>query len=420
MIIESTPLMPFGGAALTSDNQLITAMMRPPNHPCGGQRFVVSDEMRHAMSVRCAIKMGWITVTMDSDDSSDWVAQVELNDLAIIVSGISGFSGSVSQERCIFLDIHGAEDTAEIKDINGTPYLVFHDGVENRATWTISVPEDYVASTDMTLDVYWTPSDASIGNVSWTLQYKITASGATVATGLSTSSIIQAAPGATNVLETTGSSLSIPSSSIVSGALITLGVVRNGAAVSDTYTGKAQVHHSKLCYTGKTAASSGTSGTPGIRFLNLDFHGAADTAEIKVVDDVPYLQFSKNSTCRSIWTATVPEDYQSGTDMFVEVYWSPTDDDVGSVQWLLEYKSISPGGSLAGVSATSSLTQAAIGTAKVVQTTGTSLIIPAAALSANALLSISVSRLGKHISDTYTGKARVHVVRLRYTGLIFN
>ena len=94
MIIQSTSLMPFGGAALVSDDQLITAMMRGLDHPCTGQRYVVSDKMRNSASVREALALGWITITMDAEDSSDFVAQVELNDLAIVVSGLSGFSGA--------------------------------------------------------------------------------------------------------------------------------------------------------------------------------------------------------------------------------------------------------------------------------------------------------------------------------------
>jgi len=223
-----------------------------------------------------------------------------------------------------------------------------------------------------------------------------------------------------NVKPRTGTSLTVPAAALTSGALVTLGVTRNGAAAADTFPGKAQVHHAKLRYTGSTAGSSGSSGTPGTKFINLDFHGAADTAHIKESDRIPYLEFSPDIDDRSIWTVTVPADYQTGTDMFVEVYWSPTDSTVGSTRWSLEYKSIAPGGILSGPAATSTLTQPASGTAFLLQTTGTSLTIPAASISANAMLSLAVSRLGTNAADTYAGKARVHVVRVRYTGLTFS
>lgn len=256
MIIQATSLMPYGGVALVSDDQLITAMVRPPGHPCRGSRHVVSDKMRNSASVREAIALGWITVTMDAADSSDFVAQVELNALAAFVSGMSGFSGS--------------------------------------------------------------------------------------------------------------------------------------------------------------------SGIAGTKYIDLDFHGAADTAEIRVIDAVPYLLFKANTDERSIWTATVPEDYQAGTDIIVEIYWSPLNSDTGNVKWVLEYKSVAPGGSLSGIPATATLVQAAVGTAFSLQTTGSSLSIPAVSVTNNALLSMAVSRKGKDAADTHTGTARVHVVRIRYTGLRFS
>lgn len=265
--------MPIGGVALVSDDQLITAMVRPPGSPCGGDRHVVSDKMRNSASVREAITLGWILVSEDFEDSSDFVAQVELNALAALVSGISGLIGS-------------------------------------------------------------------------------------------------------------------------------------GLSGFSGFSGG--------------GSGAGSSGVAGTRSFGLDFHGAADTAEIKVVDDVPYLDFKANQDNRSIWTATVPEDYQTGTDVYVEVYWSPLNTDTGTVHWRLEHKSVAPGANLSGASSISSLTQAASGTSFALQTTGTSLSIPAASIAVGDLLNIAVNRLGKNAADTHTGTARVHHVRVLYTGLVFS
>jgi len=94
MKVIATSLVVGAGIALTSDDQAITIMLRP------GDIKTVSDEMRHAKSIRHAISLGYITVQMDADVSenylqphSDFVAQVELQALWAAVSGFSGGSG---------------------------------------------------------------------------------------------------------------------------------------------------------------------------------------------------------------------------------------------------------------------------------------------------------------------------------------
>ena len=67
MKITATSLVTGGGIALTSDDQLITVMLRP------GDVKYASDEMRHSRSIREALSLGLITVEMDYTDSSDFV-----------------------------------------------------------------------------------------------------------------------------------------------------------------------------------------------------------------------------------------------------------------------------------------------------------------------------------------------------------
>lgn len=267
MRIIATPLVVGGGIALTSDdnsggNEVITVMLRP------GEVHTVSDRMRSARSVRQAITLGYITVQIDGgiDDSigpgsdhSDFVAQVELNALASVVSGLSGlisglsgFSGStgVHGTKFAYLDIHGAADTEEIKKVSGTPYLVYHQKNEDRSAWTWAVPEDYVSGTPIMVEVYWSPSNPSAGNVRWVLEYKSVAAGASVSAPLLTSTFVQPSPGVAAGLTTTGSALTIPGGVAAANALLTLSVKRDGRDASDTFVGQAWVHLVRISYTG--------------------------------------------------------------------------------------------------------------------------------------------------------------------------
>lgn len=260
MRIFATPLVVGAGIALCSDdnsggNEVIAVMLRP------GEVHTVSDRMRSARSIRDAIQQGYITVSMDGrtddtigpgSDHSDFVAQVELNALAAFVSGLSGFSGStgVHGTKFLFLDIHGAADNDIIQKIDGTPYLVFGRGIDDRSAWTISIPDDYVSGTALTIEVYWSPSNSSAGNVRWVLEYKSVAPGSSVATPLLTSTFVQPSPGTAASLTTTGTALSIPGGVVTANALLTLSVKRNGKDPSDTFAGQAWVHLVKINYTG--------------------------------------------------------------------------------------------------------------------------------------------------------------------------
>jgi hypothetical protein len=79
------------GIALTSDDQLITVMLRP------GSVHVVSNEMRNSKSIIHALRTGLITIEMDWKPSADFVAMSQLDHVAHKVheveQEISGFSG---------------------------------------------------------------------------------------------------------------------------------------------------------------------------------------------------------------------------------------------------------------------------------------------------------------------------------------
>lgn len=256
MIIKATPLLVGAGISLTMDREgeLTGIMMRP------GETRTVSDRMRSSKSVRDAIRLGFITVSLDfntddnpSGDYSDFVDQSELNALAALVSGFSGFSGFSGHifvgTKFMQLDFHGAADTAIIESIKGTPALVFKPKENSRSIWSITLPDDYQPSTPIIAEIYWSPSTNGGGSVKWVLEYKAVAPGGSVATIPLTSTLIQPSPGVANDLVQTGTSLSIP---MVANAndLINLAIKRDGKDPSDTFAGTAQVHLVRVHYTG--------------------------------------------------------------------------------------------------------------------------------------------------------------------------
>lgn len=164
-------------------------------------------------------------------------------------------------------------------------------------------------------------------------------------------------------------------------------------------------------------------GIQGTKYLFLDIHGGADDSEIRVVNQTPYLVFNNDATTRTRWNVTVPDDYVSGTDMYVEAYWSPDafgGSYSGNVKWLMEYKSLGIGADVAVAPGQSTYVQASPASAGLLASTGTSLVIPSAEIGDNDLVAVSIARLGGDAQDTFDGQARVHVVRIRYTGRKFS
>jgi hypothetical protein len=243
MIISATSLVVGAGIALTSDDQLITAMVKPIGRV--GDVHRVSDQMRHSRSVRAAIASGLITVTMDGTEASDFVAQVELIGL-----GGTGVNGT----KYMFLDIHGGSDTAAIEVINGTPYLIFRHTSDDTSAWTITIPDDYVAATPIYVEVYWSPEKTIAGSAKWVLEYKSVSSGGVVSTLPATATLVQPSPGTAQTLITTGTALSIPSGAVSANALLSIKINRLGKDAADTLISHAWVHLVRISYTGKRFA----------------------------------------------------------------------------------------------------------------------------------------------------------------------
>jgi hypothetical protein len=166
------------------------------------------------------------------------------------------------------------------------------------------------------------------------------------------------------------------------------------------------------------AESTGGTGAPGTKYLVVDIHGGADTAVIKDVNNVPALVFEDGCSHRSKWNITIPEDYQSGTPIYVEVYWGFSGGGPANVNWIMEYKAVATGGAMGGPVGSSSFLQPVVAPG-MLYTTGTSLVIPPAGIASEQLLMIAIRRDAKDALDTLSASVYVHLVKVNYTGLIF-
>ena len=162
------------------------------------------------------------------------------------------------------------------------------------------------------------------------------------------------------------------------------------------------------------------SGADIVKYIDLDIGGGIRNALVRLghLDDAPAVEFPYRPTGvgRVRYTASVPNDWVNGTDIIVKIFWSPKDADAGNIKWQISYKVITSGSDSVDEAKTSvSVLQAAPGVVNRLINTGNSLIIPSNKLAAGDMLIINVER-DYSASDTFESTARMHLVRLEYTG----
>jgi len=128
---------------------------------------------------------------------------------------------------------------------------------------------------------------------------------------------------------------------------------------------------------------------------------------------VPALNFDVGGNSRSRWTFPVPDDWEAGTDIEVEVFWAPEDATAGNVYWELDYQAWGDAETISG-STTLNSTEATAGTA--LELTRFTFTIPAATLATNDMTAIRLSREPGNAADTYANDINLVMVRINYTG----
>jgi hypothetical protein len=149
------------------------------------------------------------------------------------------------------LDINGAvlNGNVNLAFVGSAPALVFQQGKTDRASWSIEIPGDWDRTSNITVDVLWSPSNTNTGNVEWRLEYLPRSLTELMSAATTNDDFLQAGGGTTDGLQTTGGNLTILSSNVtINDSMIVVNIVRRGTVGTDTFTGDAQVHAIKLSY----------------------------------------------------------------------------------------------------------------------------------------------------------------------------
>ncbi len=132
------------------------------------------------------------------------------------------------------------------------PVLRYDDG-DSYARWSLPLPDDYVAGTDIIVQLYWSPSDNNAGNVKWVVDYAALASGELVPGSASfiSKTYTQASPGVTLTLANTASNIAISAADIAPNDMLNIVIRRSGSDGADTYADDVNLHLAKIIYQAK-------------------------------------------------------------------------------------------------------------------------------------------------------------------------
>lgn len=113
----------------------------------------------------------------------------------------------------------------------------------------------------------------------------------------------------------------------------------------------------------------------------------------------------------------VPSDWQAGTDINIEVYYSPSDNTAGDVQFQLRHAAFGIGETVAS----SSFVDTVTGVEGITASTQLDIYelsedIPAAGLAVDDMINFNLRRTPGVAADTYAGSINIHQLRISYTG----
>ena len=165
---------------------------------------------------------------------------------------------------------------------------------------------------------------------------------------------------------------------------------------------------------------TGATGQDIDKYRDFDIMGGVPNGLVKIcqISDTPAIEYPRyeSGTARNRFTASVPADYVSGTNIIIRVYWSPGTVDTGDVHWRLRYRTpLSNSDNIDSALTTLSYVQAAPGTSNRLTDTGTNLFIDSSVIQAGDILIFNIEREYDG-SDTYDSSARLHLIRIEYTG----
>lgn len=131
------------------------------------------------------------------------------------------------------------------------------------------------------------------------------------------------------------------------------------------------------------------------------------------------VRFDSGGNSRMRYAVPVPDDWEAGTDMTLRVYWSPSDNTAGAIDFDLEFASFAVGETLAGGSFTDLIGGAVFETVNItteLQLYETTITFPNASIAADDMMNFRLSRTPGDAGDTYGADINIHMMRLEYSG----
>jgi hypothetical protein len=167
--------------------------------------------------------------------------------------------------------------------------------------------------------------------------------------------------------------------------------------------------------------AAGVVSTTGTKYSQVDIgSGVRTSLTIGTVGTgygaAPVLRYDNSNTSYSRWTLAVPDDYIAGTNIVVELMWSPSNTSAGNVVWEVDYASLAAGEVVPGSASftAKTFTQAASGTTLALASTGNNITINAADIAADEVINLVVLRDPDAVADTYANDANIHLVKIKY------
>ena len=198
--------------------------------------------------------------------------------------------------------------------------------------------------------------------------------------------------------------------------------------VNDTIdcTGDMKVNTNKLTVdasTGNVVIAGSLTTADYTRYLNIQVGGLIlDTTADQDPDetnsnDAPALSFNDTENDIAYFSFSVPEDWDAGNNVVVELIWTSTTT-TGNVEWEIDWASVPVDGTESAASdGTDAYIDAAPGTTGYMLSTGTNLAITSGTLAAGDIVFIKVNRDAQagNGDDTMAGNALLTGIRIRYT-----
>lgn len=200
-----------------------------------------------------------LTVGADTETIEDASFTMDGND-AFIADRL-GVEGAIYTDSTAtkyqFLDIYGCvrgSAAAGAVASGNAPVIRFDAGGNSQMRCSFPVPDDWIVGTDVNIETYWSPSDATTGDVDFDLLYAGHGVGDTIAPV----DFIDTIPGTTYETVAANTELQIYElTADVAGANIAVDEMvnfrfrRSPADAGDTYTGDINIHMMRISYTGK-------------------------------------------------------------------------------------------------------------------------------------------------------------------------